>query len=111
MRVPRVQRNHSMRNARALVGAAILGTVATLGVEAAAQSTKPACSSSSDMSRLYKRLDDLERAITTLQTQSAKVASDNALANSNNQRQLANISSQVGDLNTQIVALTGSIRR
>lgn len=99
-----------MRNATGLIAAATLGVIVTIGVEATAQSTKQGCASSPDMSRLYKRFDDLEQAITALQTQSAQAASDNALANSNNQRQLANISSQVADLNTQVVALTGRVR-
>jgi len=97
-----------VRHATRLLAAATLGVLVTIGVEAIAQSTKEGCSSP-DLSRLYKRLDDLEQAITALQTQSAKAASDNALANTNNQRQLGNISSQVADLNTKVVALTGTV--
>ena len=97
-----------MRHATRLLAAATLGVLVTIGVEAIAQSTKEGCSSP-DLSRLYKRLDDLEQAITALQTQSAKAASNNALANTNNQRQLGNISSQVADLNTKVVALTGTV--
>jgi hypothetical protein len=99
-----------MRNATSLIAATALGVVLTLGVEAAAQSTRQGCSGGPDMSRFYKRFDDLEQAITAAETQSAKAASDDAIANSNNQRQLANISSQIADLNIQIVTLTGLVR-
>jgi hypothetical protein len=99
-----------MRNAASLIAATALGVIVTIGVEAAAQSTKQGCTSGPDMSRLYKRFDDLEQAITALETQSAKAASDNALANSNDQRQFANISSQIADLNIKVVTLTGLVR-
>ena len=99
-----------MRNATGLLAATALGVIVTLGVEAVAQSTKQGCANAPDLTRLYKRFDDLEQAIAALQSQSAKVASDDALANTNNQRQLANISSQVADLNTQVVALTGRVK-
>jgi hypothetical protein len=92
-----------------LLSGLTLGILITFAVDAVAQSTKQGCSSP-DLSRLYKRLDDLEQAIAALQTQSAKAASDNALANTNSQRQLGNISSQVADLNTRVVALTGTVR-
>jgi hypothetical protein len=98
-----------VRNATGLLAAVTLGVIVAIGVDAVAQSTKQGCNSSPDLSRLYKRLDDLEQAITALQTQSSKAASDNALANTNNQRQLGNISSQVADLNTKVVALTGTV--
>jgi outer membrane murein-binding lipoprotein Lpp len=100
-----------MRTASALLMAAALGAIVSVGVGSAAQSAKPVCSSATDLSPLYKRFDDLEQAVTALQTQSAKAASDTSLANANNQRQLANISSQVADLNSQVVALRGSVRR
>jgi hypothetical protein len=99
-----------MRNATSLIAAAALGVIVTIGVEAAAQSTNQGCTNGPDMSRLYKRFDDLEQAITALGTQSAKAASDNALANSNNQRQFANISSQIADLNIKVVTLTGLVQ-
>jgi len=44
-----------------------------------------------------------EQSIAALQAQSAKPASDDGQANTSNQRQLANISSQVAALNTQVV--------
>jgi hypothetical protein len=99
-----------MRNATRLLAAGTVGILVTIGVDAVAQSTKQGCGGSPDLSRLYKRLDDLEQAITALQTQSAKAAADNALANTNNVRQLGNISGQVADLNTKVVALTGTVR-
>jgi hypothetical protein len=105
-----VHGSNSMRNAIGLVAATTLGVIVTLGVEAAAQSTKQGCASSPDMSRVYRRFDDLEQAITALQTQSAKAASDDALANTGNKRQLADISSQIADLNTQVVNVTGRLR-
>jgi hypothetical protein len=98
-----------MRDAKRLLAAVAVGALVAIGVEAIGQSTKQACTGSSDLSWIHKRFDDLEQAITTLQTQSAKAASDDALANSNNQRQLANISSQVADLNTKVVELTGTV--
>jgi hypothetical protein len=94
-----------------LLAATALGVTLALGVGAVAQSTKPGCANAPDLSRLYKRFDDLEQAIAALQAQSTTAASDNALANTNNQRQLANLSSQVAGLNTQVVALSGSLRR
>jgi hypothetical protein len=100
-----------MRNVMGLLAATALGVTLTLGVGAVAQSTKPGCANAPDLSRLYKRFDDLEQAIAALQAQSTTAASDNALANTNNQRQLANLSSQVAGLNTQVVALGGSLRR
>jgi hypothetical protein len=60
-----------------------LGVIATMGFEAGAQSAKQACTGESDLSRIRKRFDDLEQAITALQKQSAKAASDDALANAN----------------------------
>ena len=51
------------------------------------------------------------RGMRVQSAQSTTAASDNALANTNNQRQLANLSSQVAGLNTQVVALGGSLRR
>ena len=98
-----------MRSTTVLLAAAALGVIATMGFEAVAQSAKLGCTGNTDLSRIIKRFDDLEQAITALQTQSAKAASDDALANANNQRQLANISSQVAELNTQVVALTGRV--
>jgi hypothetical protein len=100
-----------MGKATGFIAAAALGAIVTIGVGAAASSSKPECSSGSDLSPLYKRFDQLEQAVAALQTQSAKAASDEALANTDNQRQLANISSQVAALNAQVVALGGSLRR
>ena len=99
-----------MRTVTRLVAATAIGILATLGVEAVSQSETKSCAGGEDMSRLNKRFDDLEQAIVALQAQSAKAASDSALANVNNQRQLANISSQVADLNTQVVGILGRIR-
>ena len=99
-----------MSNVTGLIAAAALGVIVTIGVEAAAQSTKQGCTGTPDLSRVYKRFDDLEQAITALQTQSAKAASDAALASSNDQRQFANVSSHIADLNIQIVTLTGLVR-
>jgi hypothetical protein len=100
-----------MRNTAGFLVASALGVIVTIGVEAVAQSTKQGCSNAPDLSQLYKRFDDLEQSIAALQAQSAKAASDGALANTNTQRQLANVSSQVADLNTQVVTLSGSVRR
>ena len=99
-----------MRTAIGLLAGTVIGAVVTIGVEAVAQSTQQSCNTGADLKRVYKRFDDLEQAITALQTQSAKAAADDSLANTNTQRQLASISSQVADLNTQVVALGGRFR-
>lgn len=98
-----------MKNTVGLLAAAAFGVIATLSFEATGQPAKSVCTGSSDLSRLNKRFDDLEQAITALQAQSTKAAADTSVANQNNQRQLANISSQVADLNTQVVALSGRV--
>jgi hypothetical protein len=75
-----------VRNTTGLLAATALGVIVTIGVEAVAQSTKQGCANAPDLSRLYKRFDDLEQTITALQAQSAKAASDDAQANANTQR-------------------------
>jgi outer membrane murein-binding lipoprotein Lpp len=99
-----------MRYATALLAATALGIAITVVAEAVAQSNTPECASSTDVGRLNKRFDDLEQAIAALQSQAGKAASDEAQANLNSQRQLANISSQVAAVNTQVVALSGRVR-
>src|ERR1700722_10050089 len=64
------QGNHPMRNVMGLLAATALGVTLALGVGAVAQSTKPGCANAPDLSRLYKRFDDLEQAIAALQAQS-----------------------------------------
>ena len=99
-----------MRTVTQLVAATVLGIFATLGVQAVSESQSKNCSAGEELSRFNKRFDDLEQAIAALQAQAAKAASDSALANINNQRQLASVSSQVADVNTQVVAILGRIR-
>jgi len=93
-----------------LVAATTLGALVATGVVALAAPTPPLCGSSADLTRINKRFDNLEQAIANLQSQSAKAASDDALANANTQRQLAVVSSQIADLSTTVVALSGRLR-
>jgi hypothetical protein len=92
-----------------LITAAGIGAMIATAVVVLAAPTQQICSGSSELTRINKRFDDLEKAIASLQSQSAKAASDDALAQANNQRQLAAISSQVADLNTTVVGL-GRVR-
>jgi hypothetical protein len=93
-----------------LVTAAALGALVATSVAGLAAPAPRACSGSADMTRIDKRFDYLEQAIVGLQSQSAKAASDDALADSNIQRQLDGVSSQVAGLNSSLVALSGRIR-
>jgi hypothetical protein len=93
-----------------LITAAGVGVMIATAVVVLAAPTQPACSGSSELTRINKRFDDLEKAIANLQSQSAKAASDDALANANSQKQLAAISSQVAELNTTVVGLSGRVR-
>ena len=93
-----------------LITAAGLGAAVAAAAVVLATPTQQPCTGSADLTRINKRFDDLEKAIANLQSQSAKVASDDAAANANNQRQLAAISSQVADLNTTVVGLSGRVR-
>ena len=99
-----------MKNLIRLVAATGLGALVATGVVVLAAPTPQACSGSADVTRSNKRFDDLEQAIANLQSQSAKAASDDALANANSQRQLAAIASQIADLNSTVLALSGRIR-
>jgi hypothetical protein len=93
-----------------LVAATTLGALVATGVIALAAPAPQSCSNSADLARINKRFDNLEQAIANLQSQSAKAASDDALAHANTQRQLAAVSTQVADLNTTVVALSGRLR-
>ena len=93
-----------------LVTAAGVGAMIATAVVVLATPTQQTCSGSSELTRINKRFDDLEKAIANLQSQSAKAASDDALANANNQRQLAAIGSQIAELNTTVVGLSGRVR-
>ena len=93
-----------------LITAAGLGAAVAAAAVVLATPTQQTCTGNTDLTRINKRFDDLEKAIASLQSQSAKAASDDAAANANNQRQLAAISSQVADLNTTVVGLSGRVR-
>jgi phage I-like protein len=93
-----------------LVAAIGLGTLVATGVVALAAPAPQTCSGSADLARINKRFDDLDQAIANLQAQLAKAASDDALANANNERQLAAISSQVAVVSTTVAAISGRIR-
>jgi uncharacterized protein YgbK (DUF1537 family) len=80
------------------------------GVVALAAPAPQTCSGSADLARINKRFDDLDQAIANLQAQLAKAASDDALANANNERQLAAISNQVAVVSTTVAAISGRIR-
>jgi hypothetical protein len=99
-----------MKSPVGLVAATVLGAFVATSVVAPAGPSPQACSGSADLTRINKRFDDLEQAIANLQSQSAKAASDDALANANSQRQLATISGQIADLNTTVVSLSGRVR-
>ena len=98
-----------MKVSLTLLSGTIIGAAAALTLQAMADPPRAACAGP-DLGRIYKRFDDLEQILTTLQSQAAKGAADGALANANSQRQLASISAQVADLNSQVVALSGRVR-
>jgi hypothetical protein len=93
-----------------LVTATGLGALIATGVVALGAPAPQTCAGSADLTRIYKRFDDLEQAIANLQSQLAKSASDDALANANNERQLAAISSQVAVVGTTVAAISGRVR-
>jgi hypothetical protein len=99
-----------MKELVSLVAATGLGTLVATGVVVLAAPTPQTCSGGADLARINKRFDDLDQAIADLQSQLAKAASDDALANANNERQLAAISSQVGVVSTTVAAISGRIR-
>ena len=99
-----------MRTPAILVTGAMLGALAVLGVEAIAAAPATRCSDAGDYGRIAKRFDDLEQALTALQTQSAQAATSAALAHANAQSELARISSQVADVNVAVVSLSGRVR-
>jgi outer membrane murein-binding lipoprotein Lpp len=97
-----------MKHTTGLLVAIAFGVVATISLQSLGQAVTHGCGDG-DLVKLNKRFDDLEQILTAMQTQAAKAASDGALANANSQRQLANIGSQVADLNMKVVALTGRV--
>jgi uncharacterized protein YgbK (DUF1537 family) len=92
-----------------LAAAAGLGALIATGFSAVAASTQQSCGAS-DLTRLNKRFDDLEQALVALQTQTANAATSETAANASNQQLLSRISSQVADLNSTVVGLSGRIR-
>jgi hypothetical protein len=99
-----------MKELVSLVAATGLGTLVAAGMVVLAAPTPQPCSGGADLARINKRFDDLDRAIANLQSQLAKAASDDALANANNERQLAAISSQVAVVSTSVAAISGRTR-
>jgi hypothetical protein len=99
-----------MKNATRLLAATVLGSLVTVGVQAVSQQATKSCTGSADLSRFNKQFDDLEQAMASLQTQSQKAASDSALANTNSQRQLADISAQIANVNAAVVSVSGRLR-
>jgi uncharacterized protein YgbK (DUF1537 family) len=97
-----------MKELARLAAAAGLGALIASGFSAVAAPTQ-SCGAS-DLTRINKRFDDLEQAIAALQTQSANAATADAAANTSNQQWLSRISSQVADLNSTVVGLSGRIR-
>jgi uncharacterized protein YgbK (DUF1537 family) len=92
-----------------LAAAAGLGAAIATGFSAIAAPSQQNCAAS-DLTRINKRFDDLEQALVALQTQSANAATSDAAANTSNQQLLNRISSQVADLNSTVVGLSGRIR-
>jgi outer membrane murein-binding lipoprotein Lpp len=94
-----------MKYTTGLIAAGALGATIAVGAVAAGATTKPGCSGSTDLTRISKRLDDLQQAIGPLQTQSDKSVSDQASAHANTGRQLADLSRQISDVNNSVAML------
>lgn len=99
-----------MNHTSQLALATLLGVAMSLCAQGIGETARPACGASSDLSRLNKRFDDLEKAIVALQTQSAQSANGATLANADLKRQLSSLGSQIADVNTAVVSLSGRVR-
>jgi len=97
-----------MKRVTGFCAAATLGALGAICAVALGASTQGGCTQ--DLTRINARFDELEQAITQLQTQSAQAASNQALANSNTQRELSAISSQVAGMSTTVVEISRRVR-
>jgi TolA-binding protein len=87
-----------------LVAAMTLGALMATGVMTLAAPAAQTCGAAVDLAHFNQRFDALEQAIANLQTQST-------LANTNNQRQLGDLGSQISTLNSSVAALSERVRR
>jgi hypothetical protein len=86
--------------------AAGLGAAAALCL-AVAETPEPSgsCARSTDIAKFNKRSDEVQQTLSALQTQSTQAASDAAMASTNTQRQIENVSNQIAALNQVVVAV------
>jgi len=94
-----------MNQVTRLAAATGLGALVATGVVALAAPARQSCSDSADFARINRQFEDLELAVANLQSQASKAASDEALANANNGRQLATISNQIAALSTLVAEI------